>query len=570
MLSTPTNAGLAIDLVSLAIVFAGLAAFVVGLADLWTRVRRVPAPGTFRDVPGAMPLEPITLGAYAAVALVGLAVAVMLFGGPGIPVAQAVFLALATWGLYVVTRRAGRLRDWWASATAADVVRVAALGAAACWSIWFWADVFRDHVALPVELDGIAHTAWYLRIMETGMPTLGRVPRLFAPIFGLQTVEFYPTGTHALIAITSGFWGQWGVISHAGILKAWFTLAVAAAPWALFWVARRLMPRMPWWIGLAVVVGAMPGFRFPVEAAHEGGASRIFAHVLLAPIYADVVLGRFTRWRWQPVAGIFLALSFLMHPTAFVTLAALLAYAGVCAAAGSLDRRGRGPRIATLTAPALGVAVGGLIAAGLLRWNHAEVLPRTVEAFSWTALGHRLLSGWHTLFDPGYGMDPVKLWLTMAGLVLLVWRRNALGVSRRRLPCLPGGDRSGRPRGARRVAARFRARRWRVLRRAGACRRSGVRSGRLLPHRARMVCLEFRARERCLVRRPAQQNGVCDRAGSRDRGRRPSAGQRGLGSRAHPFLGPDIHDAPHQPAAGPRRVDSAEHRTGRDRLPCAA
>ncbi len=426
-LSTPTNSGLGVDLLSAAIVLAGMAAFVVGLAD---RVARVRAKS---DGAGTPDLDAITLAAYAALGLVGLAVAVMLAGGRGIPVAQAVFLALAAWGVVAAALRAPRVWDWLQSASGADLARAGLFAAAACWSIWFWAGVFQDHVALPVAHDGIAHTAWYLRILEAGVPTLGRVPIGFPEVFGAQMVEFYPTGTHALIAITSGFWGQWGVISHAGILKAWFTLAMAASPFALVWVARRLLPRMPWWIGLALVFFAMPGFRFPTEAAHEGGASRVFAHVLLAPIYADVVLGRFTRWRWQMVAAVMLGLSFLMHPTAFVTLAALFAYAAMYAAATDAADRGWRERVSTFAAPAVVVAIGGLIAMGLLRWNHGEVLPRTVEAFSWTELWSRLLRGWNTLFDPDYGMDSVTRWLVVAGLVLLVLRRKALGVSRRAL-----------------------------------------------------------------------------------------------------------------------------------------
>jgi hypothetical protein len=70
----------------------------------------------------------------------------------------------------------------------------------------------------------------------------------------------------------------------------------------LVWVVRRLLPQMPWWVGLALAFIALPGFRFPVEAAHEGGASRLIAHVLLAPIYADTLLGRFSTPRSWAIA----------------------------------------------------------------------------------------------------------------------------------------------------------------------------------------------------------------------------------------------------------------------------
>jgi hypothetical protein len=422
-LSTPTHSGLAIDLASIAIVLAGLTAFAVGLADLWARARLLRARGP--------DLDAITLAVYGALTLVGLTVVIMLAGGRGIPVAQGFFLAIAGWGVAIAVRRAPRARRWVQQAPGAELAKAALFTAAACWSIWFWADVFRDHVALPVAHDGIAHAAWYLRILEAGVPTLGRVPIGFRDVFGTQMIEFYPTGTHALIAITSGFWGQWGVVSHAGILKAWFTLGVAGTPWALLWMARRLMPRMPWWLGLAVVFFALPGFRFPTEAAHEGGASRIFAHVLLTPIYADVVLGRFKRWRGFAVAGVFLGLSFLMHPTAFVTLSALLAYAAIYAA--MVDSRAWRSRVATLAGPVLAAAIGGGIATALLHWNRAQVLPRSVAvgAFSLTGLWTRLSLGWKTLFDVDYGMAPLEQVVVVAGLVLLFLQRRRLGVSRR-------------------------------------------------------------------------------------------------------------------------------------------
>jgi hypothetical protein len=235
-LSTPTNTGVSIDLLSLAIVLAGMAAFAAGLADAWARLRAKSGRATLPD------LDPVTLAAYAALGLVALVVAVMLAGARGIPVAQAVFLAVAFWGLATATRRAPRAWKWPQCASSADLSRAALFAAAACWSVWFWAGVFQDHVGLSVAHDGIAHTAWYLRILESGVPTLGRVPIGFREVFGEQMVEFYPTGTHALVAISSGFWGQWGVISHAGILKAWFTLAMAAAGGTL---PRRVLPDAP-------------------------------------------------------------------------------------------------------------------------------------------------------------------------------------------------------------------------------------------------------------------------------------------------------------------------------------
>ena len=435
-LSTPTSAGLVIDWLSLIIVLAGVCAFIAGLDDVWRRAQRAMAGHTQRAgmAETRAPLLALELGAYGVLALVGLAVLVMLAGGRGIPVAQAAFLPIAGWGLVVLARRAKQPWRWFTSASGDEILRAAAFVAAGIWSIWFWSDLFRDHVALPVMHDGIAHTTYYLRILEAGVPTLGRVPIGFADLFGTQTFDFYPTGTHAMMAVTSGFWGQWGIVSHAGILKCWFTLAAAGAPWALYWVARRLMPRMPWGIGLAVIFVAMPGFRYPLEAIHEGGASRLLAHLVMAPIYADVILGRFAHWRRQPLAAILLGVAFVMHPSAFVTLAALLGYASICAAVSDAGWR---PRVVRLAAVGGALAIAGVIAMGLVRWNGGAVVPRdSARSFSWLALASRLAGGGTTFFDADYGMGAVKGALIGVGLVALVARRRAFGL-RWRVVALP-------------------------------------------------------------------------------------------------------------------------------------
>jgi hypothetical protein len=416
-LSTPVTSGLWADGLAIAVVLAGVCAFAFGLVDLSRRIARS----------AASDIDAVTLSAYGAIGIVALSMVVMVAGGPGIPVSQVVFLIVSAWGLVLAIARLPGLWHWLTTAPDRDLARRGAFAAAMCWSIGFWMDVFQSHVVLPSANDGITHAAYYLRILESGMPTLGRVPIAFSNVFGVQLFDFYPTGTHALMAIASGFWGQWGLISHAGILKAWFTLTIAAAPWALVWVVRRLMPQMPWWVGLALAFIALPGFRFPVEAAHEGGASRLITHVLLAPIYADALLGRFSTPRSWPVAGLLLGMAFLMHASAFVTLAAVLAYATLFSTADELTWRARLLKVAGLAAV---IAGGGLLAAGILKWNAGIAVARDPSLpFSWPAVWARWREGWAALFAQDYGMASFKRWLLGLGLALLIARRKLLGVS---------------------------------------------------------------------------------------------------------------------------------------------
>ena len=366
---------------------------------------------------------------YAALGLVAVSVVLMVAGVRSIVPVQIAVAAVTVWGALRGVVRAPELWRWANAAALPVLAQRAVLAAAMIWTVVFWSGIFRSHVALPIYHDGIAHTTYYLRILEAGVPTLGRVPIGFGGLFGVQLFPFYPTGTHTLMAVTGGLWGEWGIVSHAGVLKACFTLTLAALPWAMYWFLRNVLPAMPWWAGLAVVLIAIPGFRFPVEAAHEGGASRLIAHLVLIPIYAEAVLGRFDPFGRRAAGGVVLGCAFLMHPSTFVMLAALMTYSTVFAAAAERQLGAGARRFGGL---ALSVAIAGLIIAGVLAWNHAAAEARDVTLpFSWTALIARWVEGWSTLFNAEYGTASLHPWLVGFGILVLVVGRRRLGVSGR-------------------------------------------------------------------------------------------------------------------------------------------
>ncbi len=411
-ISSPLTSGLWADGLSLLLVLGGLVCFASGLVAL-----------TRRFFPAATALGPVVLLALGSLGMVGVAVIVMLAGGRGIPVAQGLFILVALVGAVRALPLAWRRKPSVAVRTPLALRLVLILAIA--WSAGLWMDVYQDHIAFPSAHDGIAHTNYYLRVLEYGVPTLGRVPLEFPQVFGPDLLRFYPTGTHAFIAISSGFWGQLGLVSQAGILKAWFTLAMAAAPWLLVWFVRRVVPAIPWWIAVAVGLLAIPGFRFPIEAAHEGGASRLFAHVLLIPLYAEAVTGRFcSSMAWRAAAAPILCVTFLMHPSAFVTLAALLAYAELTTAPASWT-----DRLRRLLILGFAVAISGLLIFALLQWNGIAAEARdAVDPFSWTLLIGRWKELWNALYSSEYGLGLI-MWVAMAvGLALMIGRRRALQI----------------------------------------------------------------------------------------------------------------------------------------------
>jgi len=418
-LSTPLNAGPETDALLAAIVLATLSAFVYGVNDLTRRV--VPRAQATAD--------PLAVGSYGALAVVGFSVALMMLGLPSVAIAQGVTVATTAWGGARAVSRVPEAWRWANRAPVVDLVRRITIGAAMGWTVIFWMGVFRAHVALPVYHDGIAHTTYYLRILDAGVPTLGRVPIGFSNLFGLQLFPFYPTGTHTLLAVTAGLWGEWGLATHAGILKACFTLTLAALPWAFYWFVRRLVPTMPWWIALAVALLAIAGFRFPIEAAHEGGASRLIAHLVMLPVYADTLAGKFDALNRRLAAGAVLALAFLLHPSVCVTLAVLLVYSTLHVLVADTAMRARLVRCGGL---AIALAVAGALVAGVLLWNHAEAEARdAVLPFSWGGLFTRWSEGWTALFSAEYGMAPYQPWIVGLGLLTIVGRRRILQVSGR-------------------------------------------------------------------------------------------------------------------------------------------
>jgi hypothetical protein len=179
---------------------------------------------------------------------------------------------------------------------------------------WFW--LLSDLDGLPSFHDGIAHTVYYLRMVENGQPLLHLNSVSLTELFGPGQLRFYPGGSHALVAMFDG-WLPPRWFTPAQVLQTWLVLLAAGVPLLAYAIARALFPARSLWVYGAVLVAAFTYYRFPVWQIPSGGFSRHCALFVLFPLIAELVRTAPPTWlrRLLWVAGPIA--TFLLHPGGF-------------------------------------------------------------------------------------------------------------------------------------------------------------------------------------------------------------------------------------------------------------
>jgi hypothetical protein len=134
--------------------------------------------------------------------------------------------------------------------------------------------------------DGTAHMGYLARIIESGNPLLPFIPRPFAAQFGGSPIPFYPTGTHALIAMFQGWWIQAEWLTQAQALRSWMVVTHALLPLWVVWIVQFLFPGRSRWLSLGVGMLSFTYWLYPVWAANSGGYSRAVGQFLVLPLAA--------------------------------------------------------------------------------------------------------------------------------------------------------------------------------------------------------------------------------------------------------------------------------------------
>ena len=185
----------------------------------------------------------------------------------------------------------------------------------------FWLWTMRDLAGLSSFQDGIAHTAYVVAFLNSGHALLTTTPAALSDIFGSYPLRFYPSGTHALVAMFGVPVIKTGLVFTADYLKAFTVVVALALPFLVFVVISRIGGRhkIP---ALIAAVAISFDSRFPVWAIDSGGMSRLLAYALVFAIIWDLLLDgrRINVAVWLAV----LPATFLCHPTAAATLAIAL------------------------------------------------------------------------------------------------------------------------------------------------------------------------------------------------------------------------------------------------------
>jgi hypothetical protein len=174
--------------------------------------------------------------------------------------------------------------------------------------VWFW---FKGVWASPSNDDTINHLSYLSAILEQKTCLIGHTVKPGAFLFGSENNHFYPTGSHALIAL----WGY--PLNLLGMeLPELLRLTVGTAlvfwPWLLWVGTRVLSPELSIPVRLFLVTSAITMPVFPLWPLGEGGVSRILAQIALTPLWFTALANGVNGFLW---AGIISPALLFIHPS---------------------------------------------------------------------------------------------------------------------------------------------------------------------------------------------------------------------------------------------------------------
>jgi hypothetical protein len=139
--------------------------------------------------------------------------------------------------------------------------------------------------------------------------------------FGEAKNHFYPTGSHALIALWYYPFKFFGIKAYQFL--QWSLMAILMIwPWQLWQGSKLLLPANSTWLRLFLVISTITLPVFPLFPLGEGGISRIFAMVLFTPLWFQALSGNINGFVWTAA---FAPILLFIHPSllAFIGLAVI-------------------------------------------------------------------------------------------------------------------------------------------------------------------------------------------------------------------------------------------------------
>lgn len=239
-----------------------------------------------------------------------------------IPVLTAIYVTVVAYGIFELFKNYQDVNSYLRQ----RIRQIAPYLAMMIYGIGVWGLIQRDLVALPSHGDGIHHLVFLTRILQRGHAQLSGQYVSFRELFGEQLFHFYPSGMSTLISITSGWLYYTKLVSIAAIAKAWMIITVGVGPVAAWYCAVRMLGISQLWTGLLLYALLMPGFRFPLEALHEGGIPRIMAvYLIYVPAVWLALYGR-RIGIYACAFGLLAAPLFMLHPHGLYVFAVCWAF----------------------------------------------------------------------------------------------------------------------------------------------------------------------------------------------------------------------------------------------------
>lgn len=305
-----------VELFSVPFVFISIVCFMLGVHNFISRF--------------IAPLQTVSIPAKVTVFVLG-SVFLMhlldLLGLPGVLVFGVLFFGLQIIGIHYFIRCRRSILDSFLKIPLRNQILV--MGSLGLLGTMIWMYVLSDVAGLTSAHDGMAHTNFFMRLLESNYSLLIKSHLPLAEDFGHQSIAYYPSGCHAVIAALHGWIVKSGILSGAEILKAWLVVfSVLPAIFAMY-VARQLFTNIHWPLLGGIGLIALSWGGFPGTLVDSGGFSRLITFVIVMPGVFYALQFSQNRWYRHALSLVAIGGGFAMHPGPAGLLAFSLPFAAL-------------------------------------------------------------------------------------------------------------------------------------------------------------------------------------------------------------------------------------------------
>jgi hypothetical protein len=257
----------------------------------------------------------------------------------------------------------------------------------------------------PSQDDTLNHLGFLEAILNGRQALLGKINRPGSDWFGVSPYHFYPTGSHAWVALFLYPIQKFG-FDWIAAYRVTTIATLALIPGLLWWSSEAAFSRVPPALRFFLVCAASTQAAFPLNALGEGGISRLIAMAIFIPLWFSAFSKKESPRFGFICSAIITPILLFVHPSLLPLLAVATFFF----------------RRKTFFATLLGAPVGAILFVLILRSAPQEVTqPQIIEgilgsirsdAFGWF---ERLKGPFHYWFadSMGFGkfLSPKNYWV---------------------------------------------------------------------------------------------------------------------------------------------------------------